>query len=234
MAVMNVIKSNWLSSILILVAGVALCCLYERDNVINVIIYIIGTLFTSTGCINIISISMRHSVGTAGTVSAIIGWIAGLAGIGAGAAMLITPASFHKILICVFAVVLVCAALWHVFLLAYYYRGYRLPGWLYVSPLLLLVGGITIFFSNEIRDTGSTAILITGIGSIIFAVTTLLEFILAKESNKNIIATSKSSGNESKPDTEPDRELTGSVKDAITFPQPEVTIPETDQNGATE
>ena len=221
---MNVIKSNWLSSLLILIAGVALCCLYERANTINIIIYIIGALFTSTGCINIISISMSHNGGKASAATTIIGWIAGLAGIGLGAAMLITQATFHKIIIYVFGIVLLCAALWHIFLLAYYYRSYKLPFWLYISPLLLIIGGILILCSADIRTRVTPAILITGIGAIIFAVTTLLEFIVAKEKKKENdkeVAQEEEVKKDENVNTVRGKTLTESIKDAVTIPEPE-------------
>ena len=179
---MNSLKSNWLSSVLILAAGIALICLYSNERTLNVIVYIIGALFTATGCINIVSVSLRHSHDGSNLATTVIGWIAGLGGIGLGAAMLITPESFHAILVYVFAVALVLAALWHFFCLISVYRRYGLPGWLYVAPVLLLAGGIIIFCSTSVRQNTSIAILITGIGCLIYAVTTLLEYILAKES----------------------------------------------------
>ena len=222
---MNVVKSNWLSSLLILAAGVVLCCLYDKGNLINVIIYIIGALFTSTGCINIINISMRRSEGKTGTITTVIGWIAGLAGIGVGAAMLITPPSFHKILIYVFAVALILGAIWHVFLIAYYYKGYHLPVWLYISPLLILAGGIIIVCSTDIRTKIAPAILITGICCVIFAVTTLLEYIFAKEyeseqaklhkTDKKVAVATQGVN------TVKGKTLTESIKDAVTIPQQE-------------
>lgn len=185
---MNIIKSNWLSNILIFAAGIALCCLYNGSNTLDIIIYLLGAVFTATGCVNIISATVRHSKGNTGSLATVIAWLAGLGGIGLGAAMLITPSSFHNTLVYVFAALLILGALWHYLCLAYFYKGNHIPNWLYILPTLILAAGIVLFCSEGVRSNRPAAILITGIGAIVFAVTTFFEYVSIKTHAKDVAA----------------------------------------------
>lgn len=183
---MNVIKSNWFCSLLIFAVGVTLCCLYDRTNVLVIIVYMLGTLFTVTGCINIITTSMRYSKGETNVFSVTVGWLAGLGGVGLGAAMLIVPGSFVNILVYVFAALLVLGGLWHFLVLSSYYKKSGIPGWLYFIPLIILVGGVVMFCSQSIRDNTKVSILMSGIGAILYGIATLLEYIFSKAHAKQV------------------------------------------------
>lgn len=183
---MNVIKSNLVCSLLIFIVGVALCFLYDRENILTVIVYILGALFTATGCVNIISCSISHSRGKTGTISSVVGWIAGLGGIGLGAAMLITPHSFTSILVYVFAALLVLGGLWHLFTLAYIYRKLLMPAWLYIPALVLVIGGVVMFCSESVRTDRQAVVLMSAIGAIIYAIETLLEYIFSRRDEKRM------------------------------------------------
>lgn len=176
---MNIVKSNWFCSLLIFIVGMILCCWYGHDDVLKDIIYILGALFTATGCINIVTSSIRYSQGTTGAVSTTVGWLAGLGGIGLGAAMLLVPHSFTGILVYVFAILLVLGGLWHFFILAYSLRKYSMPGWLYFLPLPILIAGVIMFCSTSLREKIPVCILISGIGAILFGLISLTEFIVA-------------------------------------------------------
>lgn len=175
---MNVVKGAWFSALLILIAGIVLCFLFNHNNVLVTIVYIVGALFTATGAVNVIVASSRRSNGKSGAVTTAVGWIAGLGGIGLGAVMLISPHSFTDILVYVFAIALILAGLWHFFTLSYSFRPLRMPGWLYFLPLIVLVGGVVILCSTSVRENVPVSVLMTGIGGIIFAVTTFLEIMI--------------------------------------------------------
>lgn len=184
---MNVIRSNWLCSLLIFAVGITFCFLYDRDNILSIIVYILGALFTTTGCINIIVTSMRHSRKTSGTFGSTIGWIAGLGGIGLGAALLLTPSTFTPILVYVFAGLLVLGGLWHFLVLSCYFKKGGMSGWLYFLPLVILVAGVVMFCSPDIRNNIRVSVLMSGIGAIIFSFTTLLEYIFFKHHEKALL-----------------------------------------------
>lgn len=172
---MNIVKGNWLSNILLMAGGIVLCILFQKDNVLTTVVYILGALFTMTGCINVIIASQSHSKGSKGTFTTVIGWIAGIGGIGLGAAMLLTPHSFTGILVYVFSIGLIFAGLWHFFTLSYAFRPVKFPGWFYFLPLIILVGGVVILCSANIRDNIPVSVIMTGTGLIIFALTSFLE-----------------------------------------------------------
>lgn len=174
---MNVFKSNWFSSLLIFIAGVVFCCLYDKSNVMTVIVYILGAVFTATGCINIIMTSLRHTKRDSNVIYTTVGWLAGLGGIGLGAAMLIVPKSFTPIMVYVFAVLLILGGLWHFIVLSCCFKNVKMWGWLYFLPLIILVGGVVMFCWNGLRDNVSASTLVAGIGGLLFGVTTLLEYI---------------------------------------------------------
>lgn len=191
---MNVIKSNWFCSLLIFAVGIVLCCLYDRPDVLLIIIYIMGALFTITGCINIIATSLRYNKGETNVFSVTAGWIAGLGGIGLGAAMLIVPGSFVPVIVYVFAGLLILGGLWHFIVLSSYFKKSGIPGWLYFIPLIILVGGVVIFCSETIRDNVKVSILMAGIGAILYGVTSLLEYIFSKvHAKKELRASSETS-----------------------------------------
>lgn len=182
---MNVIKGNWFNSILLAVVGIVLCCLYSRPDTLIIIIYILGALFTATGCINIIVTSLRQNKGTSGSFSTTIGWLAGLGGIGLGAVMLIVPHDFTSILGYVFAGLLILGGLYHFIIMATYNKSAGLQGWLYFLPLLLVVAGVVIFCSSTVRNDDKVTVLISGIGAILFSLTTLLEYIYSKAHDRH-------------------------------------------------
>lgn len=180
---MNVIRSNWFCSLLVFAAGVTLCCLYDRENILTIIIYILGVVFTMSGCINIIATQFKRNKGETGTVNAVIGWLAGLGGIGLGGAMLITPKSFAEVLVYVFGALLVLGGLWHIFCLSYFYKKANLPAWLYVPALIILVGGVVVFCSTPVRDNVQVVTLMSGIGAIIFSLETLVEYLCSRHND---------------------------------------------------
>lgn len=177
---MNVIKSNWVCSVLIFATGITLCCLYDRENILAIIVYILGVLFTATGCVNIIVSSLRHNKGVSNSFSTAVGWIAGLGGIGLGAAMLIVPREFTSVLVYIFAALLILGGLWHFLLLSRYFKSAGLPGWLYIPPLVIVVAGVVMFCSQTVRDNIKVSILMSGIGALIFSVVTLLEYLFSR------------------------------------------------------
>lgn len=198
---MNVIRSNWFCSLLVFAAGITLCCLYDRENILTLIIYILGAVFTMSGCINIIATQFKRSKGETGTVNAVIGWMAGLGGIGLGAAMLVTPHSFTGILVYVFGALLVLGGLWHVFCLSYFYKKSNLPAWLYIPALIILIGGVVIFCSDPVRQNVRVTILMAGIGALIFSLETLLEYLVSRHTATHTEETATDSHQATEEDT---------------------------------
>ena len=161
-------------------SGVALCCLYDRADILKIIIYIVGVVYTITGCVNLIICSQKHSDGRSGALTTVLGWIVGLGCIGLGASMLITPDSFSHLLVYVFAVLLLLGGVWHIIILTTYYRKLSMPLWLYILPLILLGAGLYILCSQTVKEHTPTIILITGIAGIVYSVETLLQFAVSK------------------------------------------------------
>lgn len=176
---MNLIKTNWFCSLMVFITGGVLCFLSNRPDVLKIIVYILGAVFTLTGCLNIIGAATRHSSGESHAVASTVAWLAGIGGIGLGAAMLIVPRQFTPILIYLFAALLVVGGLWHFIVLGGYYKQTGLPGWLYFLPLIMLVAGVVLFCAPSVHQNIKLCIIITGIGGLLYGLTTLLEYIYA-------------------------------------------------------
>lgn len=186
-------KGNWLSNLLILAAGVAMCFLLKRDNILTTIVYVLGFMFLATGIINLIMVTRRKAKGKTGSVGSTVGWIAGIGGIGLGAAMVFSTASFTPVLVYVFAFGLILAGLWQFIAIGYGFKPCRMPGWMYFVALVILVAGVVILCSSTIRENDRVCVIITAIGAILFAVLGFIQQLVYTSLMKNQKAVAKPS-----------------------------------------
>lgn len=174
-----------LSSFIIIVAGVVLCILNSHPDILVTIVRITGTAFALAGLLNIILMLMRRRKNKDNQTGRILGWISGTGGLLLGCAMMLSPLSFTPILVFVFGVLLILGGLSQIYMLAWGYRPYKPSGWMYVLPVLQLIGGIIMICSDTVRTDNATMLLITGIGFIFYGLTTFTIIIGVAGSNKN-------------------------------------------------
>ena len=74
---MNARIGKWISSVLALAVGVTLCVMWKRQDILSLIIYLIGGLFLLTGLINLLVATRRRRKKVAGSGSTFIGTTSG-------------------------------------------------------------------------------------------------------------------------------------------------------------
>ncbi len=190
---MNARIGKWISSVLALAVGVTLCVMWKRQDILSLIIYLIGGLFLLTGLINLLVATRRRRKKVAGSGSTSIGTTSGIGGMCIGAAMLLLPAFFEGVIVYALAVVLILAGLWHIYILGYGFSPIKFPGWFYILPIVVIVEGVVILCAGNVRSSADIVVLMTGIGIAIHGVNSMLELGAAKILNKKMITVSSSS-----------------------------------------
>ncbi|MBD5191700.1 MAG: hypothetical protein HDS58_04660 [Barnesiella sp.] len=180
---------NYLTALIIGGAGVLLCMMNSRVQVADTIIMILGALFILCGVITIFSVSQGSRRQQQGIVMRTVAWITSIGGIGLAVAMLVSPEWFMGVLVYMFSAILILCGLIQVIALTWGYRGVRFPGWMYIIPVILLVGGVTMLFSDSLRYDTSRMLLIAGVGLILFGVNYLLQLIIAATRRPKIAST---------------------------------------------
>lgn len=170
------------SSVALLVIGVVLIAMHDRDNLLGTIVSIAGVMFIVPSLINmamLIREGRRRKAGIRrsddrGAVSRAAGWISSIGGLALGIAMILSTGTFVSMLVYIFAGVMVVGGIYHFYILSRAYRPIIFPGWLYILPAALVAGGAVILFSDMKNDTVSV-MLMTGIALVVFSSATFLE-----------------------------------------------------------
>lgn len=176
---MNARSGKWISSVLALAVGIALCVMWRRQDILRMIVYLVGGLFALTGFINLLVSTRRRRKNIAGSGSTFIGTTSGIGGMCIGAAMILLPTFFVGIIVYALAVVLILAGLWHIYILGYGFAPIKFPGWFYIFPVVVLVEGVVILCAGSVRASADVVVLMTGIGIAIYGATSMLELAAA-------------------------------------------------------
>lgn len=176
-------KSALLCSLLILVAGVVLTIIYDRD-VFTGLIIALGIIFIVPGVINVVFLSGRSHTMTKSDgdidkprrrsrLDVLTGLISGAGSVILGITMIGWSELFVRFLPMIFAILLIIGGCFHLVAMAMAFRPVRLPMWLYVMPLALLAMGFTIIYLTALQP--HHIVLIMGAGLILFALNSLIE-----------------------------------------------------------
>lgn len=186
-----------MTALIIAGAGVLLCMMNSRTAVADTIIMILGALFMLCGIITIISMT-RNGGTRQGMVMRGVLWVTSVGGICLAVAMLVSPEWFMGVLTYIFSGLLIVCSLVQVIALTWGYKGIRFPGWMYIVPVILLVAGVTMIFSDSLRYNTSKMLLISGIGFIIFGVNYLIQLTIGATKKPRL--TPRQEHTESKPE----------------------------------
>lgn len=176
-----------------------------------------GILFVAAGLLNTtVFLSSRDKQGRVrmGALGTAFGWIASAAAVVLGLAMLIFSKAFVAIVGFMFAVLLLFAALFQLFLLLFGSKPVRLSNLFFLVPTALIGAAIYIFMRKP--DTGGeiTVMLVTGISFIVFGVFTIVEGLAIGNNNRTALKTAKT-------DT-----VTESASTPASIPEAEKTVSE--------
>lgn len=150
------------------------------------VVVVAGIIFLAAGILNTtVFLASRDKKGEArmGAVGTAIGWVASAAAVVLGLAMLIFSKAFVAIVGFMFAVLLLFAALFQLFLLIFGSRPTRLSGLFYLLPAGLVGAAIYIFLRKPDTVGEQTVMLVTGISLLVFGLFTIIEGSLVGRTN---------------------------------------------------
>lgn len=186
-------RSAWLASILILAAGVILTIIYRLD-VFTGIVIALGIIFIIPGVINLVSLpgsskpivkkeqtDKSQQMRRRSRFDVITGLISSTGSVILGITMIGWSDLYIKFLPIIFAILLIIGGCFHFIAMAMAIRPIKLPVWLYVMPITLLVMGFSIIYVTSLQP--HHIVLIMGAGLIIFAINTMLELWFTRKIN---------------------------------------------------
>lgn len=190
-------RSLILAAVLILAIGIILIITRLSITTFGIVV-VGGILFVLSGLLNIFAYLAERPrpaqvkaareagfevKGRSGFAS-LMAWASSGAAVILGACMLIFTSTFLQLVPFVFALLITFGALYQFYLLAYGSRPTKLPGWLFVVPVLLIGAAIYVFLQNAGHEVDDRLImLITGISATLFGATLLTESIMIGAAN---------------------------------------------------
>lgn len=158
----------------------------SRTAVADTIIMILGILFILCGVITIISLTRSGRRQQQGVVMRGVEWVTSVGGIGLAVAMLVSPEWFMGVLTYIFSGLMIVCGLVQIIVLTWGYKSVKFPGWIYIIPVILLMAGVTMVFSDSLRYDTSRMLLISGIGFILFGVNYLIQMVVTSVSRPKL------------------------------------------------
>ncbi len=162
-----------------------------------------GIIFVIAGVINMtVFLASRDHEGKArmGAFGTAFGWIASAAAVVLGLAMLIFSKAFVAIVGFMFAVLVLCAALFQLFLLIFGSKPVQLSGLFYLLPTALVGAAIFIFLRKPDTPGEHTIMLVTGVSFILFGLVTIIEGSIIGHNNHQTLKAAKAAKEEHTPE----------------------------------
>ena len=175
------VKSAFMLSLLILVVGVVLIFLHNFD-VFTALIIGLGIVFIIPGIISIFNLSATKNMVSEdkktkpnSRFQIICGLISGVGSVIMGICMIGWSDMFVKFIPMIFGTILTLGGCFHLCAMAMAMRPIRVPFWLYILPIALIAMGISIIFIDKSILLDYHIILMTGIGLIVFSISSFIE-----------------------------------------------------------
>lgn len=168
-----------------LVVGI-LMMLFHMQLADGGIIYAAGALFVGAGVLNMtVFLGSRDKDGRSrmGAFGTAFGWIASAAAVVLGLAMLIFSKAFVALIGFMFAVLLLFAALFQLFLLLFGARPNRLSNWFFLVPIVLIAAAVYVFMRKPDTSGESTDMIFVGCAFAVFGIFTMIEGSLIGRAN---------------------------------------------------
>lgn len=166
-------KSSILSSVLILALGVVMIIINKSLKASGVVMCG-GILFLLASLFNVFNLMSEDRRLRVSMISQVFGWICSIAGIILGLCMLVFDATFIPLIPYIFGLLLALASVFHFFVLSISYRPVMFPGWMYLFPVVILAGGVWVFFMNA-GTSDPQMMIVTGAGLNVFSVAVFIE-----------------------------------------------------------
>lgn len=179
--------SNWLTILVVFVAGVLLIAWHTRIDILQWVVTLVGITLIVPALYSFIIALGRKRRGegeqTERTARASTLW-ASVAAMALGIWMVVNPSFFAGLLAYIFGAILVLYGIYHIIMMSYWLKPLVFPFWFYVIPVLMIVSGIVILASS-VREMNSVVVLITGIALVSSAVNSVLEYTAAYSARRN-------------------------------------------------
>lgn len=172
-------RKLFLTATVVLSAGIVLIISNRSVSSVGVVISG-GIMFILAGVLNVGVMLGRGKEGRTryGLVASVVGWVASVAALMLGLAMLVFQSVFVPLVGFMFGVLVAFGALYQYFLFAYSMRSAGLPGWFYVVPTALVGASVYLFTLNPVESDG-LIMLVGGISLTVFGVFVLVAGVMA-------------------------------------------------------
>ena len=179
--------SNWLTILVVFIAGVLLIAWHSRIDILQWVVILVGITLIVPALYSFIIALGRKRRGegkeTGRTARTSTLWAA-VAAIALGVWMVVGPSFFAGLLAYIFGAILVLYGIYHIVMMSYWLKPLVFPFWFYVIPVLMIGAGIVILASS-VREMNSVVVLITGIALVASAVNSVLEYTASYSAARN-------------------------------------------------
>ena len=159
-----------LRAVCVLVVGILLIA--YREQWADALVIGVGAVFALFGLCSVVSwLIKRARSGTSPFFP-----VLGVAGVLLGVLLMTASETFLKVFIYIIGGLLVCLALYELFSLTALHREARLPGWLYLPPVVALLLGVYSLWNPT--KAAALPFLLTGIGCAVCALGRILATVL--------------------------------------------------------
>lgn len=180
-------------NLILLGVGVLFIAACRQQDFIHSLIFFTGVALAACGAVNmVLTVRKGKKVDAEGKKpsmwSTAVSWISSSAALLLGGIMCFAPEHFRELICYVFAVTLLTGALYHAVMLWRGLRPVKFPMWTYLFPLAMLVISLVMLLVESLHSpTGQeTTSLLTGIGLILFALTSFVEMLGVRNVNKKM------------------------------------------------
>lgn len=176
-----------------------------------------GILFVLAGALNMfVFLGSRDKEGRSriGAFGTVFGWIASAAAVVLGLAMLIFNNVFVAIIGFMFAVLLLFAALFQLFVLLFAARPVKLSGWYYLVPTVLVGCAIYIIMRRPDVAGETVDLVLTGSCFILFGLATIIEGLTLGNVRRKALKSANEASEAVLRGERPEKEITSSRQDA--------------------
>lgn len=172
-------KNNLFISIIVLAVGITLICLFQRVDILNWVVILMGVLFIIPGVFSLVSGMSQTGKSTSSV-------IAGFGAIALGVVMCLFPEPFARVIVYIFAAMVILGGIYHIVFLGWIARPFVLPWYFYIIPVLMIAAGLLIMLT-PLRALNSTVVLITGIAFTASAINSIIEYIAIHPSQEKSV-----------------------------------------------
>lgn len=182
---MKNISINLLTNVVLLLAGLMLIIFHDQPNLLDWVARVIGIMFLLPSIAYLVIVAVRHSPNRMG--ADYLGVLPAVGGLCFGVLMLVRPQLFGGVLSIFMAVLLIVLGLFHIIYLFLSRKAVDVKGWYYLLPLTVAVFGLLILFADGWCSLEDRVVLITGIGLLMFNVTSLQESLAERRARRDAI-----------------------------------------------